>query len=616
MGKSRKLPQAKNESRLAPANSEANKTELESVGVEKPNESQGGRSKKKEETFSFVETCDWIAELSEDVLENPETAIQDGKLRQLLSLARVKENEDGTVDPNQAHVAKLAILSLLAVFRDILPAYRIRLPTPQEMAQKMTKETKQLWEFERTMLQSYQNYLQLLERTWSCHPKHTALSCTSLLVMCQLLQTSFSFNFASNLLTMVVKHMNTKVSLPVAVACCQAVEHVFANDAQGNVSLEAARMVAKMVRKNPNTATPSMLRSFLKLPLRVHADEAEAAKIAMNVKKKKRRRDKELAGIEAEQQESQAVVDKMLLARNQSEILQTVSLTYFHILKNINKNNHHLLPAALEGLAKFAHLINLETIIDLLAVFKDLLQQHQEDRKVLSTEAALHCILTALQALSGPGKELKTDVKEFSSALYVQLSHIRSDRKLVRLALQCIEAILLHRREYSQVRVASFVKQLWTSCLHLTQCDLVVTFLAATLQLVQRYSSTRQLLENEQDVVLSGQYSPDTTDPDLANPFATVGWELALLQMHVHPMIARKAASVASQRTDESISSAAAVVDPKLLLSESDTLVIEHFVRMKKRHPLHGSRMRFIKVKHKRARIADGEEKPSAAIGI
>jgi nucleolar complex protein 3 len=91
-------------------------------------------------------------------------------------------------------------------------------------------------------------------------------------------------------------------------------------------------------------------------------------------------------------------------------------LTYFRILKSDNLTSELLSPA-LEGLAKFAHLINYETVIDLLSVLKTLLKKVDD----LPLDASLNCILTAFQTLQGPGREMKIDQKEYITPLYTQL---------------------------------------------------------------------------------------------------------------------------------------------------------------------------------------------------
>jgi hypothetical protein len=42
------------------------------------------------------------------------------------------------------------------VFKDILPSYRIRLPTDKELATKVSKDVKKMREYERALLGAYQ----------------------------------------------------------------------------------------------------------------------------------------------------------------------------------------------------------------------------------------------------------------------------------------------------------------------------------------------------------------------------------------------------------------------------------------------------------------------------
>ena len=119
-------------------------------------------------------------------------------MKQLLQIASYGGDE---------YTSQLGILSLLAIYRDILPSYRIRLPTDAEMAVKVSLETKRLWDYERALLTNYQQYLKLLESIWKRggnqqKPATTTstLTVTSMLCMCELIKSAFHFNFRSNLL--------------------------------------------------------------------------------------------------------------------------------------------------------------------------------------------------------------------------------------------------------------------------------------------------------------------------------------------------------------------------------------------------------------------------------
>jgi len=569
--------------------------------------------------MSVQETCDLIAELSEAVLEDPEKAfVSTEPSSSAADFDDHRDNDDGDdEDDNKKHkirrgpskmqqlyilasrqetaseqyTAQLAITSLLLIFKDILPAYRIRVPTEQEMAVKVSKETKRVWDHERALLHHYQQYLKLLEKTWTRHQQQqqqgatpSSVSLTAMLSLAELLKAAFHFNFRSNLVTAVVRQMNHKTQPVVREACCQAVETVFTKDAQGEVALEVARQVAKLCRDcRFRGVHPDVLRTFVKLPLRVHVDEAQAAKLATAANAKKRKRDKETASIEAEMREGKATVDKIVLARCQSDTLQAVTLTFFRVLKSENASHvEALLPPALEGLAKFAHLINIDTVMDLLAVLKDLLQQVNS----LPLDAALNCILTAFQTLQGPGKEMKIDPKEYIAPLYSQLPRLCSEthsRQHTDLVLQCLNAALIQRREYSTVRVAAFLKQIASTALHTTP-DTAVPLLAFARQLIQRYPSAEQMLENEQDVITSGEYTPDVEDPEHANPFATSAWELATLQFHVNRSVVQQA-SAAAKATMLQLPAEGPERLRANLLRDVDELYIS-FQRIKKRHPL------------------------------
>ena len=51
----------------------------------------------------------------------------------------------------------------MAVFKDIIPGYRIRKQTEKEEKVKLSKDVKRVKEYEETLLSNYQNYLQTLE---------------------------------------------------------------------------------------------------------------------------------------------------------------------------------------------------------------------------------------------------------------------------------------------------------------------------------------------------------------------------------------------------------------------------------------------------------------------
>lgn len=64
---------------------------------------------------------------------------------------------------NDHIIRKLAILSQLAVFKDIIPGYRIRSLTDKEKAEKVGQMVARTREWEQGLVGVYQTYLQSLE---------------------------------------------------------------------------------------------------------------------------------------------------------------------------------------------------------------------------------------------------------------------------------------------------------------------------------------------------------------------------------------------------------------------------------------------------------------------
>jgi len=64
---------------------------------------------------------------------------------------------------NDPAIRKLAILSQVAVFKDIIPGYRIRSLTDQEKSEKVGQVVSKLREWEQGLVGVYQKFLQILE---------------------------------------------------------------------------------------------------------------------------------------------------------------------------------------------------------------------------------------------------------------------------------------------------------------------------------------------------------------------------------------------------------------------------------------------------------------------
>lgn len=114
--------------------------------------------------------------------------------------------------------------------------------------------------------------------------------------------------------------------------------------------------------------------------------------------KKARKAIKEKKEIEKELAEAESSVKKEEREHNSTETLKLLFALYFRILKLPVEQNSLLLPPALEGLARFSQLINVDFFRDLLDVLKDIMSQTSNVR------IKLLCVVTSLELLSGQGE--------------------------------------------------------------------------------------------------------------------------------------------------------------------------------------------------------------------
>ena len=121
--------------------------------------------------------------------------------------------------------------------------------------------------------------------------------------------------------------------------------------------------------------------------------------------------------------------------------MNQVFVTYFRILiHNIDNDKQNqrwfkaLLSLVLEGLSKFAHLINFEFFDDLIGILHQFIEFGQ-----LDDHQNLHSLQTIFTILSGEGNALNIDPQKAYSHLYVILLNINlfSSNEDIKSLLSC-----------------------------------------------------------------------------------------------------------------------------------------------------------------------------------
>ncbi|KAF1328384.1 Nucleolar complex protein 3, partial [Globisporangium splendens] len=486
-----------------------------------------------------------IAQLCESILESPEEAFKKNK-EHPQNLSKIQQLQALCRDPDMT-VKKLSMLSQLSVFLDILPDYRIRLASEEKQnGRPMKKNVQKMHDYEAALLSNYQTFLKycsqiVTEGLKGKHPskelsvndqRQLSLAETGVRCLSEFLKVKYAFNFHMNLIIALVPIADAHFANLRKLACA-AFEEVFKLDKSSAYSYEIVKQISSYVKQKEHRVKQDIIRTFLVMPLDVTMEQGEdARKKAKNDRKKRRRQQSQGDTIASGLKEAEAVVDKSERQKTQADILHELVLVYFRILKQATYST--ALPAVLEGLAKYAFLINLDIMIDLLKVLKAVLKED-----ILPLPSALQAVLTGLRTLQGPGQELMVDEKEFVDILYKLLRKFTEgeDVSSFPIALQCIEAVFIRRKEIVVDRVAAFIKRLLLISIHL-QPHQMLGVMAVIRSLFHRYSRLQQLLESDMERVSSGEYRADVDDPDFTNPFSTALWELALLNRHYHPMVA------------------------------------------------------------------------------
>ncbi|XP_050396217.1 nucleolar complex protein 3 homolog [Patella vulgata] len=483
---------------------------------------------------TLAEMKEKIASYANTILANPEDNLK--KLKELRMML--------TTNEISSTVHKLILVSLLEIFKDTIPGYRIRVLTDKEKDHQLKKDTKNLMEYESQFLVNYKHYIEHLQnavrRFKNSKYKHLkalpdvckqSLFEISVKCLASLLANNPHFNYRKDLIQAVIPFMNHKKP-ELSTCVCEAVITVFKNDTLGESTLEIVRAIGKFIKsKDFNNIQPKVLETYLSLRItdidKLIAETApkKDKKNSEDMSRKERKRKKKMRVLENELLETKATEDKSKRLKLHTETLECVFHSYFRILKSASKSP--LLPCVLEGLAKFAHLINIQFFNDLFVVLNQLI-----DSGDLAYREILHCVQSAFTILSGQGSALNIDPMTFYKHLYRCLLevHAGTSSNDMSIILPCLYILIMkQKRKLSQQKVVAFMKRLSTMALQQLPHG-ALSLLAAVKQFLHAYSLSDLLFDNESQG--SGIFMPELDEPEYSNAHNTMLWELQLLRRH------------------------------------------------------------------------------------
>jgi hypothetical protein len=151
------------------------------------------------------------------------------------------------------------------------------------------------------------------------------------------------------------------------------------------------------------------------------------------------------------------------------------------------KVGFELLPTALRGLGRISHLINVETVEDLVVLMRATLESTAMS---LTLTAKLLCVHCALKTLAGPGEILEYDREVFIISLQELLLDMYGEGDGWEAALECVDLLLVKRREDRNSVVLSFVRALFLHVPHVS-LKVAATILCLVNTVLLRYPRAR-----------------------------------------------------------------------------------------------------------------------------
>ncbi|KAF5298733.1 hypothetical protein FQR65_LT09602 [Abscondita terminalis] len=491
-----------------------------------------------------------IGSLSAGILENPEEKIDN--LRVLVKL--LKEDDVGEF----LTLKKIIITSLVEVFKDLLPAYRFNENIDKSV--KLKKETLKLNKYETTVLQYYKKFLQYLAYFSSVLiKKRNAAGVTgrkkllgevAVNALCDLLQTHPYFNYSENIAQAVVpflNHLSVTIREKVKLMC----KNIFAEDQKGDITLKILRLINQFLKKFSYNIRTDMLEVLLYLKIKdVNIDEDIIQKLKqkklkshkgniLKLSKNEKKRAVRVKEVEKALMEAKAEENRQHKQQNMTEITKLTFGMFFKILKNCT--NTKIVGICLQGVAKFAHCINIEFYMDLINILGNLLK---EDWMGFCEKQ--QCIQTIFAILCEQGEVINIDPAKFYALMYENLLNIHCGRnyKDFNIIIETLMYSLIKRqKKITNKRMASFLKRVMTLSLQLLHNG-TLSCLFISKSLLQSNGKMDILLDLESSWG-DGLYLPELKDPEYCNAASTALYELSMLRRHYHPTVVEYAKHIA-----------------------------------------------------------------------
>lgn len=311
----------------------------------------------------------------------------------------------------------LALLSAVAVFRDLVPGYRIREPTEQERATQRSKEVLSLERHELLLLQTYRRLLPALEAGM----RRDALAVAPALAA--LVRAAGDFNYRQRLIGTAVRHASSPQE-PVRRVVAEGLSDMVGGDQRLEACREVVLAVGRLAqghaaatKKGGNGVEGDrggLQHELIKVLLHLPVGRAEAAGLHEDRGAKDADED-----VRRGLAESSISLSSEQLRKAEAELLYEVFVVYLRILRQRHLHGRELLASVLAGLARWGQQVNLELLMEILGELKLAVQEAISRADELVALQGLNC---ALVLFSGPAQALVTDASWLTDSLISALA--------------------------------------------------------------------------------------------------------------------------------------------------------------------------------------------------
>ncbi|XP_055530605.1 nucleolar complex protein 3 homolog isoform X2 [Wyeomyia smithii] len=469
------------------------------------------------------------------IVENPELKIK--SLASVLDLI-CEKTQSGRI--NMFVTRKLALISLVEVFKDIVPDYRLGIVDTN--SQKLKKTTLARINYEKELLLHYKNFLIYCEeltrvlnsnnaRRSKQSPEQEQIAEIAVQCVCDLLIAHPYFNYSLNKAQVLVALLNNdREDIRKTVHTCFVA--IFKTDNRWDMSIHIVRHINQLVKKKQQNVYPEMVSCLKYLRIKdfnVDAQKEKELKLkkleahksrVINMSRQERKRKKKLLELEKELFETKAEESKHNQLKKLTDLTKLVFIIFFRILKTAPKSK--LLSATLEGLSKFAHTINIDFFSDLIDVLDNLLVHAG-----LGNREQLHCIQTVFTILKGQGEVLNIDPARFYTHLYKNLLYINGAkvRDDIEPVICVLDSVLLKRHNnITYHRYLAFIKRVTMMTLQLMHSGALGCLGVIRTGFVM--NSALSVLLDTDSAIGSGKYDPEIDEPEFSNATSTCLYEL------------------------------------------------------------------------------------------